>query len=67
MVELSVGRAGGWYYPLYRAVGCRRWKWSVVDGQAIRFAWQAEGERFMWAMVVGLAVQGVWCCVLGSS
>ncbi len=66
VVELSIGRAGGWYYPLYRLVGCRRWRWSVVDGKAVRFASEAEVKRFLGALCVRLMEQQVWGCVLAA-
>jgi hypothetical protein len=64
MVEMTIGRAGGWYYPLYRRVGCRRWKWPVKDGEVIRFVSVGEVERFLGAMTAMLMLQGIWCLVL---
>lgn len=66
VVELSIGRAGGWYYPLYRLVGCRRWRWSVVGGKTVRFASEAEVKWFLWALCERLMEQQVWCCVLAA-
>lgn len=64
MVELTIGRAGGWFYPLYRRVGCRRWRWLVVNGQAVRFGSEQEVERFLGAVCAGLGSQGWYCCLL---
>jgi hypothetical protein len=67
MVEMTVGRAGGWYYPLHRCVGCRRWRWSVVDGHVVRFVSEEEVMRFLQRASSGLLARGLWCCLLLAS
>jgi hypothetical protein len=65
MIEMTIGCAGGWYYPLYRVVGCRRWKWPMVADRPVRFTSRGEVERFLQALSSSLGVQGRYCLLLG--
>jgi hypothetical protein len=62
IVEVTIKRRDGWYYPLYRAFGTVAWNTvNLGDGDAASFKDPARAEGLLEAVCDEFARDGFYC------